>query len=59
MDYKIVKSKGQDKARRSFMYQCRLASNCRHERCQISCDGCPSKDGCGIQNAIESARARM
>lgn len=58
MEYRIVKTKAQERARKSFMYQCKLASNCRHERMEY-CESCKAKDGCGIQKAIEAARSRM
>jgi len=59
MEYKIVKSKSQEKAKKSFNYQCRLASNCRHDRYVISCNGCKDKDTCDIQRLIKKARAEM
>jgi hypothetical protein len=58
MNYKMVKTKGQEKARKSFDYQCRLASKCRHERLEY-CASCTDKDTCAIQKAIEAARAKM
>jgi hypothetical protein len=54
-----MKTKTQEKARRSFDYQCRLASNCRHDKYQVSCFACPEYEKCYIQKAIEAARAKM
>lgn len=54
-----MKTKTQEKARRSFDYACRQASNCRHDRCQVSCESCPIKKECDIQDRIERARAKM
>jgi hypothetical protein len=54
-----VKTKSQDKARRSFNYQCHLASNCRYEKYMVSCHSCPNESTCYIQKAIEIARKKM
>ena len=51
--------KTNEKARRSFDYQCKQASKCRHEKYQISCYSCPSEKTCEIQAAIERARLKM
>lgn len=48
-----------EKARRSFNYQCRKASKCRHERYCISCFSCTEEKNCDIQAAIERARENM
>ena len=48
-----------DKARKSFNFQCKMASNCRHDKYQVSCNSCESKPNCEIQKAIETARAKM
>ena len=48
-----------EKARRSFNYQCKQASNCRHEKYQVSCCSCIQYENCDIQQAIEKARAKM
>jgi len=55
----LQKTKTQDKARKSFNYQCKLASNCRHEKYQVSCFSCPQYSTCPIQKAIEIARNKM
>ncbi len=52
-------SKTQIKARKSFNYQCRMASNCRHENYHVSCNGCSMLKGCDIQKKIETARLKM
>ena len=52
-------TKTQDKATKSFNYQCKLASKCRHERYQVSCYSCPLEKTCQIQKAIEIARQKM
>jgi len=49
----------QTKARKSFDYNCKRASKCRHEKFMISCNSCPEKPTCSIQKAIESARAKL
>jgi hypothetical protein len=51
--------KTNEKARRSFDYQCKQASKCRHERYCVSCFSCPDMKECPIQAAIEKARAKM
>lgn len=51
--------KNLEKAIRSFNYQCKLASNCRHDKYMISCCSCPDEKVCYIQNAIETARIQM
>ena len=56
MEYK---TKTQIKARKSFNYQCKRASNCRHDRYMQSCNACPEKSTCDIQEAIERARGKM
>ncbi len=48
-----------EKARRSFDYQCKKASKCRHEKYQVSCFSCPNEKTCPIQQAIEKARKKM
>jgi len=48
-----------EKARRSFNYQCKRASNCRHERYQLSCYSCPDKKDCDIQDLITKAKEKM
>ena len=59
MEYKIIKSKAQDKARRSFNYQCRRASICRHDKFISSCNGCDDKSECEIQKMITKAKGTM
>jgi len=54
-----MKNKTQEKARKSFNYQCKQASNCRHEKYQVSCYGCKEYKTCSIQKAIETAREKM
>lgn len=48
-----------EKARRSFDYQCKQASKCRHEKYQASCFSCIQYENCEIQKAIEKARLKM
>ena len=48
-----------EKARRSFDYQCKQASKCRHETYRESCLSCPKEKTCPIQAAIEKAREKM
>jgi hypothetical protein len=48
-----------EKFRKSFDYQCKKASKCRHEKCQVSCFSCPDEKNCVIQQAIENARKKM
>ena len=55
----IQKTKTQEKAARSFSYQCRRASKCRHEKYHISCASCPERGTCEIQKALELARSKM
>lgn len=43
----------EDKARRSFNYQCKRASKCRHESYQVSCNVCPTYKHCDIQAKID------
>jgi len=54
-----MKTKTQEKARRSFNYQCNRASDCRHAKYMVSCFACPEEKTCPIQKAIEAARAKM
>ena len=54
-----MKTKTQIKAERSFNYACRQASNCRHEKYQISCFVCPELKTCDIQKRIETAMEKM
>lgn len=55
----LTKTKTQIKAAKSFDYQCRLASKCRHEKYMASCFACPQEKTCYIQKAIETARSKM
>lgn len=48
-----------NKYRKSFEFQCKKASKCRHEKYQQSCFSCPNYKECTIQKAIEKARAKM
>lgn len=43
----------QEKARKSFNYQCNKASKCRHDKYMISCNSCPQHDNCDIQKNID------
>jgi len=52
-------TKTAEKARRSFNYACNQASKCRHERYQVSCNSCPDRKDCEIQERIERARTKM
>jgi len=49
----------EDKARRSFNYACKQASKCRHELYHVSCNSCPERKTCDIQERIERARSKM
>lgn len=49
----------QERARRSFDYQCKQASKCRHEKYQKSCWSCKDEITCDIQQRIEKARKEM
>ena len=53
------KTKTQINARKSFDYHCRRASRCRHDRYISSCNGCPDKDTCEIQDMITKAKNKM
>jgi len=59
METKTIKTKTQEKERKSFMYQCNRASDCRHEKYMQSCFACPDEKTCYIQKKIEEARAKM
>ncbi len=48
-----------EKARRSFDYQCRMASKCRHERYMATCFICPDEKTCDIQKKLEAAKSKM
>ena len=48
-----------EKARRSFDYQCKAASRCRHDKYMRSCAMCSEEKTCEIQAAIERARLKM
>ena len=52
-------TKTQEKARKSFDYQCNKASKCRHEKYQVSCMSCPEKEGCEICEAVKLAQSKM
>lgn len=45
------------KARKSFDYQCKRASKCRHECYEISCNNCPTEKHCDIQIRIKKLLA--
>lgn len=55
----ITQTKTQEKARKSFNYQCKRAAKCRHEKYQISCHSCPEESTCEIQKLIRTAREKM
>jgi hypothetical protein len=55
----MEKTKTQIKARKSFDNACKQASKCRHEKYIVSCNSCPTKNGCDIQERIEKARSKM
>ena len=48
-----------EKAKRSFNYAVRQASNCRHDKYQVSCFNCPQYKSCDIQNRLEKAKDKM
>lgn len=54
-----MKSESKTKVQKSFDYQCKLASKCRHEKYQISCLSCPDLDNCNIQKLIQKAKSKM
>ena len=43
----------QEKASKSFNYQCKKAEKCRHDKYMISCNLCPQHDNCDIQKNID------
>jgi hypothetical protein len=51
--------KKQEKAARSFDYQCKKASRCRHEKYMISCNCCSEHETCEIQKAVNLAHKNM
>ena len=54
-----MKTTTNEKARKSFDYQCKRASKCRHESYQISCNSCPMLNSCDIQKSLKAAKAKM
>jgi hypothetical protein len=54
-----METKTQIKARKSFEFQCKQASKCRHEKFMITCFVCPELETCSIQKAVENARLKM
>ena len=54
-----MKTKTQEKARRSFDYACKQASKCRHEKYHVSCCSCPEEKTCYIQVRIKDLRIKM
>ena len=55
----MIKTIKQRKAQKDFMYQCRRASKCRHDRYQISCNSCPQRHDCEIQDKINEHKSNM
>ena len=55
----MIKTIKQRKAQKGFMYQCRRASKCRHDRYQISCNSCPQRHDCEIQDKINEHKSNM
>jgi hypothetical protein len=53
---KIVLNKTQQKAQKSFDYQCKRASKCRHDKYMESCHSCPEEPTCDIQLKIKTAK---
>jgi hypothetical protein len=53
------KSKSEIKARRSFEYQLKKASRCRHDKYQVSCNSCPEREECEIQSSVYNARKKL
>jgi hypothetical protein len=49
----------QEKARKSFNFACKQASNCRHDKYQVSCNSCPELSGCDIQERLKKAKNKM
>jgi hypothetical protein len=49
----------QEKAYKSFNYQCKRASKCRHEKYQKSCYSCEEYNTCDIQQSIKKAKEIM
>lgn len=55
----IQKTKAQEKAKRSFSYQVKRASRCRHEKYHISCYACTELETCDIQKLLKEAQQKM
>lgn len=55
----MKKTKKQEKARRSFEYQVKQASKCRHEKYMVSCFSCSESDTCEIQKLLKKAEGEM
>ena len=55
----MEKTKSQIKAAKSFNFQCKKASKCRHQKYQASCLSCEEREDCNIQKLIEEAREKL
>lgn len=42
-----------EKAEKGFIYACKQASKCRHEKYIVSCFACPEVKTCDIQVRVE------
>lgn len=54
-----MKTTVQEKARKSFDYQCKKASKCRHEKYIQSCNVCVLLETCNIKKAQEKAKSKF
>ena len=55
----MEKTKSQIKAAKSFNFQCKKASKCRHQKYQANCLDCKHLYKCEIQQKLETARSKM
>lgn len=42
----------EERIQRAFDYACKQASNCRHDKCIVSCFGCNEYKTCDIQRRV-------
>ena len=43
------------KRRKSLNFQAKRASDCRHDKCVVSCASCKDREGCEIQASYKKA----
>jgi hypothetical protein len=48
-----------EKTRRQLDYACKQASKCRRDKYHTSCNSCPEREDCEIQQRIIKAKLRM